>query len=173
MGGLQPAKSGPWKLAAKMIMEAEDQPEFAGRLHRELRQLPPLKAPQTLIPRVVSAIESKACQPWWKKSWAQWPPLARLFFVLLSAPVAGAILYFAFRLSNGMSLETIQPKVVNSFNFLAPVWHLIVALGNAFLLLIRSGGQLFIWITLGFLAAIYLSCVGLGTFCYRIALNKI
>ena len=48
-----------------------------------------------------------------------------------------------------------------------------VALMNAGVVLVRSGGQLVFWLGLLVLAGMYLTSVGLGTICYRLALNKL
>jgi hypothetical protein len=42
-------------------------------LHRELARLPAPRAPRTLLPRVLAAIE----RPWYARAWRTWPAAAR------------------------------------------------------------------------------------------------
>jgi len=154
-------------------MDNEAERRLGERIHRELRQLPPLKAPETLVARVFTAIESRAHQPWWRKSWMNWPSSMRLAFVVGVCALAIGFLYLGFEFSSEVPAGTLITKVSAWFGFLAPLWNIIAALGNALVLVLRAGGQLLFWGTLALVAAMYLTCVGLGTLCYRVALNKI
>ena len=40
---------------------------------RELRRLPSPRAPQTLLPRVMAAVEAWAGRPWYSRAWFTWP----------------------------------------------------------------------------------------------------
>jgi hypothetical protein len=154
-------------------MDNEAGRRLAERIHRELRQLPGLKAPETLVARVLTAIESRAHQPWWKKSWVNWPSSMRLAFVVGVCALAGGFLYLGIQFSSEVPAGAVITKISASFGFLEPLWNLIAALGNALVLVLRAGGQLLFWVTVGFVATMYLTCVGLGTLCYRVVLNKI
>jgi hypothetical protein len=63
---------------------------------RELRALPPPRAPRTLLPRVMAAVEEAAAeQPWYARTWLTWPvgwQIASLVF-LFSAIAGAAILW--------------------------------------------------------------------------------
>ncbi|MEO8429432.1 MAG: hypothetical protein ABI651_20255 [Verrucomicrobiota bacterium] len=154
-------------------MDNEAERRLAERIHTELRRLPPLKAPETLAARVLATIESRAHQPWWRKSWMNWPSSVRLAFVVGVCALATGFLYLGFQFGSDNPAGTAITKVSEWFGFLEPLWNLIAALGNAFVLVLRAGGQLLFWGTAAFVAAMYLTCVGLGTLCYRVALNKI
>lgn len=41
--------------------------------NRRLRAQPPLRAPRTLLPRVMQAVHSVAGQPWYARTWFSWP----------------------------------------------------------------------------------------------------
>jgi hypothetical protein len=43
------------------------------RVHDELRRLPAPRAPQTLLPRVLAAVEAWATRPWYARAWFTWP----------------------------------------------------------------------------------------------------
>jgi len=41
--------------------------------HRELRRLPDPRAPRTLLPRVMAAVEAWSRRPWYTRAWFTWP----------------------------------------------------------------------------------------------------
>ncbi len=60
---------------------------------RELRALPPPRAPRTLLPRVLAAVDASARRPWYSRAWMTWPAAWQAVSVLvLIAGVAGAAL---------------------------------------------------------------------------------
>ena len=155
-------------------MERNYEQELAERIGRELRQLPPPQAPATLAPRVLAAIEARARQPWWKKSWVHWPGGFSVVFLLGSLVLAGGVIYTGASLVPAISFTPVLDGLENRVGFLSPeTWPLVSACGTAFAAVVRSGGSLFLWSALAAGAAMYLTCVGLGTLCYRVALNKI
>lgn len=40
---------------------------------RELKRLPGPRAPRTLVPRVMAAVETAAQTPWYRRAWFTWP----------------------------------------------------------------------------------------------------
>jgi len=63
-------------------------------LHRALRKLPSLRAPSTLEQRVLGELARRAALPWWRQSFAHWPPLARAGFIAACA-LLGAVMIAA------------------------------------------------------------------------------
>ena len=43
------------------------------RVDRELRRLPVPRAPHTLLPRVLAAVEAWVNRPWYTRAWFTWP----------------------------------------------------------------------------------------------------
>jgi hypothetical protein len=70
----------------------ETDQELERLLHGTLRDLPPRSAPHTLESRVFDAIARRAVRPWWQRSFAGWPRLARGLFVMLAGGLAGLTL---------------------------------------------------------------------------------
>ena len=71
----------------------EDNDELETLVDRELRRLPQPRAPHTLLPRVMAAVEVWAQRPWYTRAWFAWPvgwrvaslaPLALLAYALWS-----------------------------------------------------------------------------------------
>lgn len=55
----------------------------------ELQRLPVLKAPHTLLPRVLAAVQAWAGRPWYQRTWLTWPIVWRL----ASAAALGLLLW--------------------------------------------------------------------------------
>jgi hypothetical protein len=43
------------------------------QVHEQLRRLPAPRAPQTLLPRVLAAVDAWANRPWYSRAWFTWP----------------------------------------------------------------------------------------------------
>lgn len=50
-------------------MRADLEPQ----IDRALKQLPPIRAPHTLLPRVMAAVQAWAARPWYQRAWFTWP----------------------------------------------------------------------------------------------------
>lgn len=72
-------------------MNADDLERLADR---ELRRLPPPRAPHTLLPRVMAAVEAWANRPWYSRAWFTWPAGWQAVSVAaLALVVAGGVLF--------------------------------------------------------------------------------
>src|SRR5690349_16789548 len=88
-------------------------------MHRELRKLPDLEAPASLIPRVRSAIAARARQPWWRRPMLTWPLAMRAVFIVLLLGVF--TLAGAYRGEFVHAASVAFQKVVQAFEVLAPM----------------------------------------------------
>jgi len=50
-----------------------DEHDLETRVHRELERLPAPRAPHTLLPRVMAAVQDWASRPWYARAWFTWP----------------------------------------------------------------------------------------------------
>lgn len=63
-------------------------------IHEELRRLPLLRAPHTLLPRVLAAVEEWARRPWYRRAWFTWPQAGQIAsLTALVAIVVGAMAF--------------------------------------------------------------------------------
>lgn len=135
----------------------------------ELKNLPALPAPVSLLPLVLQAIAAEAGKPWWMKPLLAWPLLARLAFCafllfLLGAAVSGANWLIDFIWSHGFTLEFIQ-----QVKSLSPFWDAAVVLGNVLARILGALSKPWICGLIASGAFVYLSCLGLGFTFYRVA----
>jgi hypothetical protein len=61
-------------------------------IHETLRSLPNRKAPPALEARVLAELARRAALPWWHRSWVNWPPAVRWFFLFFSAGVCASMI---------------------------------------------------------------------------------
>jgi hypothetical protein len=154
-------------------MPNDFQDALTSQIDERLRQLPLLSAPKTFAPRVLAAIEMRARLPWWKCPWSAWPWIIRVLFLAISFSLTTLAGYFAFHLGADLSAQVLFSHLGAAFGFLKPIWNVVAVLANAFVLIMRSGGQLLIWSLAAVAAFFYITCVAFGTVCYRVALNRI
>ena len=55
-----------------MTMHPADSDDLAKQVDRALRALPTPRAPRTLVPRVMAAVE-QSLAPWYSRAWVTWP----------------------------------------------------------------------------------------------------
>ena len=61
---------------------------------RELRRLPAPRAPRSLLPRIMAAVEERAHRPWYTRAWLDWPVAGQLAsaVVLIAVVTGGSVL---------------------------------------------------------------------------------
>ena len=146
-------------------MHPEPEDKLAAALHRELQQLPPHRAPSSLLPRVLAALATTERRAWWERSWFEWPRavrrLAGAATGIMLATLVGVALVF-------QNLDTL-PGLTGSAT---EAWSVAGALGNAVGVLGRAIPTTALIAVGVLLAASYLCAVALGTVFYRYALQR-
>ena len=151
-------------------MNEQNEKELEQVIQRELRSLPELQAPETLLHRVMLAVHAKERRPWWQRPWWTRPAQA-LSLASLVATVA-ALLYFGAGAWQAAGIGNPLDKIWHWFSWLAPVRDWLVTLANAVTLVLQKGGKPYLLIGLGVAGTMYLLCVATGTACYRLAFNR-
>jgi len=59
-------------------MNSDYEKRLEAEIDRELKALPELRAPTTLLVRVRSAVAQRAAVPWYRQSWQMWPMIWRV-----------------------------------------------------------------------------------------------
>ena len=90
--------------------------ELERRVHQELRRLPSPLAPDTLLPRVLAAVDAWARRPWYTRAWFTWP---------LGWQIASVMVLALFAIGIWM-LPPAPPSVVVTTNAGLVVWRTMV-----------------------------------------------
>lgn len=71
-----------------------DPAELERLIDAQLRRLPAPRAPRSLLPRVMAAVDGPAARPWYARAWLTWPAASQAASVALLAAivVAGVVL---------------------------------------------------------------------------------
>ena len=136
-------------------------------LNRALKNLPERQAPGTLMPNVMRQIHARAVAPQSQGSWWQWPLALRV-----ASGVALAALLAGLAWGGGHFWEANASPLLNRSIEVAQTIMGSLAGGMAAIFRVQpdfgAGMQRPIFLAAGLLLlAMYLSCVGIGTFVYR------
>lgn len=144
------------------------EPDLTELFDRELRQLPEMKAPRSLAPRVMTAVRARAAAaetPWWLQSWARWPMYARA--ALFIAALLIASLFFSGSVVLDDQMRNAPPSG------LASLLDTFAAYGSTATLLWQKLVQPLFLTRLAICITMYLVCIGLVTAMYRIGRERI
>jgi len=139
-------------------MTTKQSPEALERLlDRALHGLPLRRAPVTLESRVFAELERRAALPWWRRSFAHWPPLARAVFLV----ICGALIKLAF-LGGATAVAG-----VGSLSWTREVGVLVAPAGNLTALLAHTPPPAWAYEAIAVCAVLYAILFGLGAAVYR------
>ncbi len=150
-------------------MEPNSQQSLEDLIHRELTKLPERTAPDTLMPRVLAQIRARERRPWWQRAWPSWPLAAQLASMPLLLAAAAFTVYGLSVIWQFAQGATEFGSVWETLESVSSVFDILGVLGNAVLVLGRSFGPQWLLLALLVPVGLYLTCVGLGTLCYRMA----
>ena len=151
-------------------MKPEFDPRLEALLGAELKKLPPIAAPASLLPSVLSAIAARARMSWWQRAWWDWPLTAKAAFLLLALAIAGAFSGGGVMIDEGVS--NYSQQVVERFGPVTSLWETGLTILNAVGSLLGKIGQPLLLYGAVFVGLLYLMCLGLGTVCVRYALKR-
>lgn len=144
------------------------------RLHEELRQLPDLEAPSTLIPGVMAAIRAReaAAIVWYRRPATDWPPALRIALAVGSLAVFAALVFGAHLFWPQLAASAETGALADAGRRLAALWTaletVVNALGLAFRATLSSP-----WFIAAVAAACvsYLTLLGAGSALWRTVLS--
>ena len=153
-------------------MNTEHDQRLEAEISRELKALPDLAAPASLVTRVMSAIDERGTEPWYRRSWQSWPLALR--FCSLGAMLlmfcAGCFAVWTFSRS-GLSALALERagEWASTFDV---VLNTLNAVLSALVLVGKKLGAGFLAACLIVAGLSYVLFVGLGTLYVRLALVK-
>ena len=153
-------------------MNPEYEKKLEAEINLELKGLPALPAPSTLISRVLTVIDQRLNLPWYHKSWQMWPLGLRAASFLALLALFGAICFASWKLSQAESFAAALQRLGGLFSGASAVWNALSVLLEAIVMAVKRLGAGFIIACLLVMALGYAMCVGLGTVYMRLALAR-
>jgi hypothetical protein len=150
-------------------MANEPEKKLEELIHRELRQLPDLQAPPGIIQRVRATLEARARLPWYQRSWFTWPLPLRLASAAMMLALVSGLTWLISHVSvrpTGLEFPLVESPTVST------LMSVTSAIANALVLTARAINPIYLAAALALVAMMYISCIALGTVCYRIAWDK-
>ncbi len=141
-------------------------------IQRELETLPELEAPHTLIPHVMARIEGQAHAPAWRRTWWAWPLSLKITSATVLFTLIAIVSYGSHWAAAQWETQELPQTVIRWWDAFASAGAVLGTLGNALLIAGRSIGQPWLLGMFAFVFLMYLTCVGIGTICFRAAVNK-
>jgi len=153
-------------------MNLDYEKTLEAEIDRELKTLPEISAPGTLISRVMARIELRAALPWFRRAWDTWPgPLQGVFLVAMLA-LFGGLCFGGWEASHTATFGLAVHKIGGWFSGFGALYSALNALAGAIFAMIK---QINSAILIGFLFAAglgYAIFLGLGTMYVRLAFAK-
>ncbi len=126
-------------------------------IDRTLDHLPLRRAPSSLEARVLSALEKRAGLSWWRRSFAHWPPLARMAFLVTCSALIGLAMVASATASAG----------IHSLAWAHQIGALVVTANSLATLLTRIAPPAWVYQGIAACAVLYAFLFGLGAALYR------
>jgi hypothetical protein len=146
--------------------------QLEAAVDHELKALPNLRAPQTLLPRVMAVIEQRAGLPWYRRAWQTWPvPLQAVSMLVLLVAFAGLCLG-SWQLVNAPAVASATSEASGWIRILSRTLSTLGVLVNALALAVRSLGPLVLFGIMMALLLGYAACVWFGTLYVRLAFAR-
>jgi hypothetical protein len=136
---------------------------------RELRRLPAPRAPHTLLPRVLAAVEAWTARPWYARAWFTWPIEWQVVLVAaLILLVAGA----AMLLPGAWESNPATPVLARVMGDLSVISVRAEVLTNAAQVLWRTLLTPFLPYALALVVLMCLACIVFGVALNRVAFER-
>ena len=153
-------------------MNPHNEQRLAAAIDRELKALPNLPAPETLLPRVLAVIKQPAALPWYRRAWQTWPlPLQAVSMLVLLTAFAG-VCFGSWQIIHTPAVASAIHDLGGWLNSLSVIWKTAGVLVNAVAMAFTSLGT---WVVAGCMVTLalgYATCVGLGTIYLRLAFAR-
>jgi hypothetical protein len=153
-------------------MNPECEEKLAAEIDRELKALPELKAPSTLLRRVMKTIEARRRLPWYQQSWSAWPAPLRVAALIVLASFFASLCVGVWRLPDTEGYMTASRQAAGWFAGLTTLWNALNALAGTLAHAVQQLGRGFLIGALAAVALAWAMCLGVGTACVRLVLAR-
>lgn len=153
-------------------METPNEKQLAAEIDRELKALPELRAPESLMARVIMRIEHPVTVPWYRRSWQSWSLPVRMAAMGLLVAFLAALCFGTWGLSQSSGLALWVHELARSFSSLSAIWHAVDLIGGTFLLAVKQLGNAVLLAAVAAIALAWAACIGIGTVYFRFAFAR-
>ena len=139
---------------------------------RELRRLPVPRAPHTLLPRVMAAVQAWAQRPWYERAWFTWPlgwQVASIAALVLIV-VGGGMLVPRTIAVAGAAASTFTGRVMED---VAPVTQLAEGTANAARVIWRVLFEPVAIYAFAIVLLMWLACAAFGAALTRVVFERV
>jgi hypothetical protein len=140
-------------------------------LDRELQRLPSPRAPHTLLPRVIAAVQEWSGRPWYAREWLTWPlgwKVASMAVLLLT--VAGSTMLVPGMY--GVASDATAALSARTLNNIVTITQQVEATMNAARLVWRAVLEPYVAYLLAIVVLMSLACVAFGAALNRVILGR-
>ena len=148
-------------------MNPHDSERLEAATRALLRGIPDRRAPSGLEGRVMAELARRAALPWWRKSYAHWPSVARLGFVAVSALACIAAVSALVALSASQGGHQVEGSLSSSFARLLLIRDVLTSADGTVRHLIAAVPPLWLYGTAACIAAFYGALAAIGAATYR------
>lgn len=145
--------------------------ELEAVIARELRRLPAPRAPHTLLPRVLAAVQAWTLRPWYERAWFTWPlgwQMASAVALILLVAGGGMLLPGA----RGAAVAAASTLAAPAIGEVAGVAGRTVVAVNTAAVLWRALVEPFVPYVFGLALLMCLACAVFGAALSRLALGR-
>ena len=150
-------------------MQSEYERELEAEIDRELKGLPELSAPHTLLSRVRLAIEGRPDVAWYRQPWQMWPAALRVGSLVVLLVLFGGLCLAGQRLAHSEEFIGAAHRLGHWLSGASALGNAVSVLLSAGVLAVKQLGTGIIAAALVAVALGYAMCLGLGTVCVRLA----
>jgi hypothetical protein len=135
----------------------------------ELKALPELEAPVSLVSNVMKRTVLCAAVPWHRRSWEMWPAGLRFAALALLLGGFGGLCFASWQLTRVAGFANAMQEVGQLFWWVSTVWNVLSAVVNGFLVVLKHIHPAILVGCAAVFALTWSACVGLGTAFVRLA----
>jgi hypothetical protein len=153
-------------------MSLEYERKLEAEIDRELKALPEITAPATLVSRVMAAIELRKALPWFRRAWDTWPGSLQGVFLVAMVALFGGICFGLWEASHTATFGLAVHKVGGWFSGLSALYTAFNALAAVIVALIKQINSTILMALLCAAGLGYALFLALGTVYVRMAFAK-
>ena len=146
--------------------------ELETLVDRELKRLPMPRAPQTLLPRVLAAVQQWSRRPWYARAWLTWPLAWQLVSsVALILLIVGTVIVLPGALAAASGATS--PFAAGVTSDMTGMWQRAAATFHASRIVWRATVEPLAVYVFALVTLMCMACAAFGTALNRVALGRV